>query len=155
MPQGAFFYLVLGLLSRTGQIEAEKTLAIEKTPQNGTNEGLMVDTTARRRTSDCRVKLDPKMLERLETIAVSNGFPVATMAAVAIAEWVNLKEQAARNQQMAILDFARRSGGQMEDIFKAILSDPDAMQVINSMGDAAIRKAAGGEETEPRQDKGR
>ena len=46
----------------------------------------MAERSLLRRTGDCRVKLDPDMLERLEKLAKAYGFPVATMAAMAIGE---------------------------------------------------------------------
>lgn len=90
----------------------------------------MVVKESSRRTGDCRIKLAPDMMERLEALAKANGFPVATMAAVAVGEWVNTKEQAQRNQRMLMLDVGRQIGGGMQKMFEAMADDPE-VQVVS------------------------
>lgn len=92
-----------------------------------------------RRTGECRVKLAPDMMERLDALATAHGFPVATMAAVAVAEWVNSKEQHVKNQKMMMLDMSRNMSGELSKILEAVGTDP-AMQV---MGEEIARKAQG------------
>lgn len=86
-----------------------------------------------RRTGDCRIKLAPDMLARLEELARAYGFPVATMAAVAVAEWVNGKEQQAKNQRMMLLDLGRNVGGQIGEILQAVADSPEAQATFDSV----------------------
>lgn len=86
-----------------------------------------------RRTGDCRIKLAPDMLARLEELARAYGFPVATMAAVAVAEWVNGKEQQAKNQRMMLLDVGRQVGGQLGELFQAMSDSPEAQAAIDTV----------------------
>lgn len=86
----------------------------------------MEDREVTRRTGDCRIKLAPDMLARLEELARAYGFPVATMAAVAVAEWVNGKEQQARNQRMMLLDVGRQVGGRLGELFQSVADSPEA-----------------------------
>ena len=93
-----------------------------------------------RRTGDCRVKLDPDMLERLEKLAKAYGFPVATMAAMAIGEWVNGKEQSAAHQRMLMVDVGRRIAGDLGQMFQELGESPEAMEQVN----AAVSGLLGG-----------
>lgn len=77
-----------------------------------------------RRTGDVRIKLAPEMRERLDSIAQSYGFPLATMAAVAVAEWVNTKEQNSKNQQMMLMDVGRQLGGQLGQVLSTLSDSP-------------------------------
>lgn len=58
-----------------------------------------------RRTGDCRIKLAPEMLKRLEVMAEHYGMPMATLAAFAVAEWVG--EQEHKISMMRAQDFLR------------------------------------------------
>jgi hypothetical protein len=78
-----------------------------------------------RRTGDCRIKLAPDMYERLETLAKAHGFPLATMAAVAVAEWVITKEQTAKNQRMMLMDIGRQMAGDVGKMFEAMADSPE------------------------------
>ena len=86
-----------------------------------------------RRTGDCRIKLAPDMYERLETLAKAHGFPLATMAAVAVAEWVNTKEQAASNQRMMLLDIGRKMAGDMGKMFETMADSPEVQIAIENV----------------------
>lgn len=86
-----------------------------------------------RRTGDVRVKLAPEMRARLDGIAQSYGFPLATMAAVAIAEWVNTKEQSGKNQRMMLMDLARQMGGQMGELLQAVADSPEVADVSDAL----------------------
>lgn len=68
-----------------------------------------------RRTSDCRVKLAPSVLERLERVADRFGMPSATYAAFAIADHLDRYEANQRLARMAVMDVARNSGMNMTD----------------------------------------
>ena len=86
-----------------------------------------------RRTGDCRIKLAPDMYDRLEVIAKAHGFPLATMAAVAVAEWVNTKEQAAKNQRMMLLDIGRQMAGDAAKMFETLADSPEALEAIGKV----------------------
>ena len=86
-----------------------------------------------RRTGDVRIKLAPEMRERLDVIAQAYGFPLATMAAVAVAEWVNSKEQNVKNQEMMMMDVGRQVGGQMAGLLKALGDSPEVAVVAEDV----------------------
>ena len=92
----------------------------------------MAERSLLRRTGDCRVKLDPDMLERLEKLAKAYGFPVATMAAMAIGEWVNGKEQSAAHQRMLMVDVGRRIAGDLGQMFQELSESPEALEQVNA-----------------------
>lgn len=79
----------------------------------------------RRRTGDCRVKLAPDVLQRLDRMAETYGMPPATLGAFAIVEWLNQKENSLQLGRMAVLDMSRRVGGQVEEAITAALKDPE------------------------------
>ncbi len=68
-----------------------------------------------KRTGSMRVRLSPEMLERFEALAKRYGMPSATLAAFAIARFV----QAEETNRMLVMDTARRQaellGEQMTD----------------------------------------
>lgn len=103
----------------------------------------MEDRETTRRTGDCRIKLAPDMLARLEELAKSYGFPVATMAAVAVAEWVNGKEQQAKNQRMMLLDVGRQVGGQLGELFQAMADSPDALAQADTVASSLAEQIRG------------
>jgi hypothetical protein len=80
-----------------------------------------------RRTEEVRLKLGPEMLERFSVQAEAYGFPLATMAAMAVADWVVSKEQAAANQRMLLMDIGRKMSGDVAKLFEAIADDPAAL----------------------------
>ena len=80
-----------------------------------------------RRTGECRVKLSPEMMARLDALATAHGFPMATMAAVAVAEWINSKEQNAKNQKMMMLDMGRQIAGEMGKVFGVMADSPELL----------------------------
>jgi predicted transcriptional regulator len=86
-----------------------------------------------RRTGDCRIKLAPDMYDRLDLLAKAHGFPMATMAAVAVADWVNSKELAARNQRMLMLDIGRQLVGEASKMFEAMADSPDVQIAVESV----------------------
>lgn len=95
-----------------------------------------------RRTGDCRVKLSPDMLQRLESLADSYGMPTATLAAFAIAEWVNQKETNARNAKIAIVEAARKMGVDMSqiEVTPEFMAEAQALMQRNLSLDGAVAK---------------
>ncbi len=93
-----------------------------------------------RRTGDVRIKLAPEMRERLDVIAQAYGFPLATMAAVAVAEWVNSKEQNIKNQKMMVMDVGRQVSGQMADLLNALAESPE----MSVAAEEVVKKVQGG-----------
>lgn len=104
-----------------------------------------------RRTGSIRVRLSPEMLDRLEALAKRYGMPVSTLAAFAIARFVQSEEM----NRMVVMDTARQqvkalegqiTDERMEKVFGTML---DAM-LSGSMGDDLvealnIRRCEGGE----------
>ena len=99
----------------------------------------MEDRVLTRRTGDCRIKLAPDMYDRLDTLAKAHGFPLATMAAVAVAEWVNSKEANASNQRMMLLDVGRKMAGDMGKMFETMADSPELQVAAEELA----RKAQG------------
>lgn len=98
-----------------------------------------------RRTGDCRVKLAPDLLDRLEVIANSYGMPTATLAAFAIAEWVNQKESTARNAKLGVVEAARKMGMDMSqvEITPELVSQCTALMQKNLPLDGAVATGNG------------
>lgn len=94
---------------------------------------MMEDRALTRRTGDCRIKLAPDMYDRLESLAKSHGFPLATMAAVAVADWVNSKELAAKNQRMLMLDIGRQLVGEASKMFEAMADSPEVQIAVEGV----------------------
>lgn len=78
-----------------------------------------------RRTGDCRIKLSPDMLHRLEKMADTYGMPSATLAAFAVAEWLNQKEAGLAMSRMAVMDIGRKVGGAIEEQLAQLVNDPE------------------------------
>ena len=97
----------------------------------------MAERVSMRRTEEVRLKLGPDMLERLNTLAEVYGFPVATMGAMAVAEWVVGKETTQQNQRMMMLDISRKMTGEMSKMFEVLADDPEML----AAADAAAHKA--------------
>ena len=87
----------------------------------------MVERVSMRRTEEVRLKLGPDMLVRLNSLAEAHGFPVATMGAVAVAEWVVGKEQSQQNQRMMLLDMSRKMSGDLAEILAQVANDPASL----------------------------
>lgn len=85
----------------------------------------MAEKESVRRTGDCRIKLAPMMLERLEKMADLYGMPSATLAAFALAEWINQKDNALQLGRMAVMDIGRKVGGALEEQLKDVVDSPD------------------------------
>lgn len=102
----------------------------------------MADKEFVRRTGDVRIKLAPEMRERLDVIAQAYGFPLATMAAVAVAEWVNSKEQNSKNQRMMLMDVGRQLGGQLGQMMDTLAASPE----LDIATDALVKQLQEGKE---------
>jgi hypothetical protein len=96
-----------------------------------------VERVSIRRTEEVRLKLGPEMLVRLSALAEAHGFPLATMAAVAVSEWVVTKEQAAANQRMMLMDIGRKMGGEFQKMMDGIANDPEALATATGIAEKA------------------
>ena len=76
----------------------------------------MAEKESVRRTGDCRVKLAPSMMERLESLAEAYGMPSATFAAFAIADYINRHENNQRMARMAVMQIARQTGEKLDTL---------------------------------------
>lgn len=83
-----------------------------------------------RRTGDCRIKLSPDMMLRLEKMADTYGMPSATLAAFALAEWLNQKESGLAMSRMAVMDIARKAGGALEGQLNQLANDPEFERMV-------------------------
>jgi len=90
----------------------------------------MAEKESVRRTGDCRIKLAPMMLERLEKMADLYGMPSATLAAFALAEWINQKDNTLQLGRMAVMDIGRKVGGMIEEQLKEAVDSPEFAQMI-------------------------
>ncbi len=97
----------------------------------------MAEKESVRRTGDCRVKLAPSMMERLESLAELYGMPSATFAAFAIADYINRHETNQRMARMAVMDVSRQAGEtlnltdeQMEKVFGPMLAELAKQQAL-------------------------
>lgn len=77
----------------------------------------------RARTESIRVKLTPDMVGRLESFSVSFGMPSASMAAFAIAHWINQQETTQKMTRMAVMEATRQSFDQFNgDVMEKALT---------------------------------
>lgn len=84
------------------------------------------DNSSVRRTGDCRVKLSPEMLARLDQIAEHEyGMPTATLAAFAIAEWLKSKDAIRAQTTMGIMEAARKMGGTAGQMLEQLAQSPE------------------------------
>lgn len=60
------------------------------------------------RTEPVRIKLEAGVLARLEHQAQTLGFPVASVCAFAVADWLRRQEQHEQLARLAVLDTVRR-----------------------------------------------
>ena len=112
----------------------------------------MAEKESVRRTGDCRVKLAPSMMERLEKLADLYGMPSATFAAFAIADYINRHENSQRMARMAVMDVSRQAGEtlnltdeQMEKVFGPMLAEMAKQQALTQQNlplDGEATKAA-------------
>lgn len=97
----------------------------------------MVERVSMRRTEEVRLKLGSDMLGRLNSLADAYGFPVATMGAMAVAEWVVGKETAKRNQQMMLMDVSRKMTGDIAKMFEVLSEDPEFLAASEAVAQKA------------------
>lgn len=97
----------------------------------------MNDATIRR-TDSVRMKLAPTIVERLEKRSEIMGMPVATVCAIAVAEWLEQKEQSKAVARMTSLELSRQFGGLMGDMMKQLGDDPEIMAAIEKKQGALI-----------------
>lgn len=99
----------------------------------------MVESVSdRRRSVEVRVKLSPALSERFNSIAERRGLPPATLAAVALGEYVEAQEQKAQLQRMTAIDVSKRSvemlsnGDVLAGAIKSLASDPAMLALLSS-----------------------
>ena len=97
----------------------------------------MAEKESVRRTGDCRIKLAPAMMARLESLAEAYGMPSATFAAFAIADYINRHELNQKMVRMAALDASRQMGEnmtltdeQMEKVFGPMIAELAKQQAL-------------------------
>ena len=84
----------------------------------------MAQPSENKRVDSIRVRLSEEMMQRFEQLAKRYGMPPATLAAFAIARFVQAEESNAANARMAVLDATRRMGESMpEDAIEALISN--------------------------------
>jgi hypothetical protein len=94
------------------------------------------DVPARRRSVEIRVKLSPVLAEELSSIASSRGLLPATLAAVALGEYVEKCRQNAHLTKMIAIDMSKRMAASVMDpevLGKAVadaISNPELLKVL-------------------------
>lgn len=98
----------------------------------------MVDAVLdRRRSVEVRVKLSPSLAERFSSIAERRGLAPATLAAVALGEYVEAQDQRLQLQRMSVVDVSRRLSDSLSDpeqlvrLMQQFMSDPAAMALLS------------------------
>jgi len=96
---------------------------------------MATEEVQRRRTVEVRVKLSPAMAEEFGSIAADRGALPATLAAIAIGEYVEKVRQNRKLTQMVALDASKRIADaftpeRMVELQKALLSDPEVVAVM-------------------------
>jgi hypothetical protein len=107
-------------------------LPLYKLPSLLLNEGKAMAEVedTRRRTAEVRVKLSPAMAERFSSIAEGRGVLPATLAALAIGEYVEKYDQQVRMGQMVALDASKRfadaftAGDGFSKLLSTLINDP-------------------------------
>lgn len=74
-----------------------------------------------KRTDSIRVRLSPDMMERFDVLAKAYGMPPATLAAFAIAGFVQAQENNAKMTRMAVLDMVRQQMPEMMGMAESML----------------------------------
>lgn len=99
----------------------------------------MVDAVQdRRRSVEVRVKLSPSLAERFSAIAERRGLAPATLAAVALGEYVDSQDQRLQLQRMSAVDVSKRLADSLSDpeqmarLMQQFLSDPSAMALLSA-----------------------
>lgn len=69
-----------------------------------------------RRTDAVKIKLAPEILSKLEEHSRAYGMPPSTLAAFAVAEWLQRQDTNARLARMAVMDATRNSFGKLDDL---------------------------------------
>jgi len=91
------------------------------------------------RTEALRLKLSQDMMERLARRAATFGMPEATLAAFAVADFLNRQEAQDNLMRMAALDMSRRAVDMDEEkldaAFKAVMP-----QIVAALSDEQIAK---------------
>lgn len=105
-------------------------------------------TTEKRRTEEVRVKLAPSMAAEFGEIAAARGLLPATLAAVALGEYVEKYRQNAQLQRMVALDASKRMSEwsmDEETLGKAIaqaMGDPKLLEIFASATGPEAEKPA-------------
>lgn len=68
------------------------------------------------RTESMRLKLAPDLLKRLESFSADFGMPTSTLAAFAVADWVNRQEMNRKMTKLAVLEATRQGMKQIEGV---------------------------------------
>lgn len=107
------------------------------------------------RTEALRLKLAPEMMERLQRCATSFGMPEATVAAFAVADFLNRQEMQVNAVRMAALDMSRRASADFasddvldkafERVMPALLAQLNVEQ-LEKLGDSVGREEPKGSE---------
>lgn len=99
------------------------------------------------RSSELRVKLAPSIAEAIGSIAAGRGLLPATLAAVALGEYVEKQSENAKLQRMVVLDVSKRMAESMTDerLEKIIGSgiSPESMAAAAQIFSAAEEGKAG------------
>lgn len=86
------------------------------------------------RTAEVRVKLSPEISDSLAAIAAARGLLPATLAAVALGEYVEKTREMAKLNAMVVLDVSKRMSAsltdeRMEKLFQSVLT-PECLREI-------------------------
>jgi len=93
----------------------------------------------RRRSVEVRVKLSPALADEFNSIAEGRGLLPATLAAVALGEYVERHRQQASISRMVAMDASKRMADYMSNpeamgqSMAAALSNPGVIEVFSSM----------------------
>lgn len=107
----------------------------------------MVDKVAQRRSEEIRVKLSPDLAAEFSGIAGGRGLLPATLAAVALGEYVERYRREVSVQRMVALDMSKRMSDlalSEESIAKAVasaLGNPEVVSIIGSVVPGEGRRA--------------
>lgn len=105
----------------------------------------------RRRSEEVRVKLAPAVAERLAAIAERRGLLLATLAAVALGEYVEKQDQQAQLSRMVALDSSKRmsemaaDGGALEKAIAEAMTNPALIALLGMEAPEAETQAGAGQ----------
>lgn len=74
-----------------------------------------------RRTDTVKLKLAPEIMARFEEQARAFGMPPSTLAAFAVADWLQRQENNAKLARMAVMDMSRTAIPEFEKALEAAL----------------------------------